>query len=210
MRRLTIFAVSLLLAATVWGGDYTKSFTIAQPGEGITEVVIEASVGTVEVAGADVAEISGDVELELDRDEWTARRAERVLGGADLDKEVKGGTLLLRLDRTDDEEQSENWTVRVPRSLAVRIKSGVGDIRVLDVGGDITIKAGVGDIRIEGEYASFGSVGATCGVGDISLRTPEGRDSGEGFISRRLSAKGPGKATIEIEAGVGDVELRLR
>ena len=210
MRRLAILACSLLFASATGAGERSKAFTLALPGEGITEVVIEAAVATIDVTGADVTEISGDVELTLDRDEWSSRRAEKLLAEATLEKDVRSGALHLRLERPDNDEQSEEWTLRVPRSVAVTIKSGVGDIRVLDVTGDIEIDAGVGDIRIEGDWAAFGPVGATCGVGDITLRSPEGRDSGEGFISRRLSVRGPGKATIEVEAGVGDIEMRLR
>ncbi len=49
-----------------------------------------------------------------------------------------------------------------------------------------------------------------CGVGDVSLRTPDGREQGDGFIGHTLNAKGPGKASIHASAGVGDVKIHLR
>ena len=82
MRRLAILACSLLFASATGAGERSKAFTLALPGEGITEVVIEAAVATIDVTGADVTEISGDVELTLDRDEWSSRRAEKLLAAA--------------------------------------------------------------------------------------------------------------------------------
>jgi len=81
---------------------------------------------------------------------------------------------------------------------------------VLDVAGDVTVEVGVGDVRVEGAQASFGRVHASSGVGDATLRTPQGRESGDGFIGHSISSHGPGQSEIRISAGVGDTEIRLR
>lgn len=213
MRRLLVALVAPLAAAAAAGGT-VKSLTLTRPATGLATVVVKAGVGEVEVMGDSGQEISIQVELRAKDGGFIfgSHQSERDLDTVHLEPRVTDGELTLQLapDERDSRHWSESWTVRIPAALATSVKLGVGDVRVLDLTGDVTVDAGVGDVRVEGEFSSAGDIHVTCGVGDASLRTPNGHSEGKGFLGHDLSAHGPGKASIRARAGVGDVTIRLR
>jgi hypothetical protein len=55
-----------------------------------------------------------------------------------------------------------------------------------------------------------GDVELTVGVGDVRLRNRYDRWDGSGFISRALRwHEGEGEAKVEVDLGVGDVDVAL-
>jgi hypothetical protein len=208
--------LALALAAITWTAATTaqgsRTLDLARDAKGITEVVIHAGVGDVEVISDPGSQIIARVELRPKHFGIFSRHSDPEIERLALEPEVSNGTLTLRLkpETHGDRGFAESWTVRLPASLAATVKLGVGDVKVLDLTSDVEVQLGVGDVTIEGQFASFGRVHANCGVGDVSMRTPDGREEGEGFIAHTLNAKGPGKASIRASAGVGDVKIRLR
>ena len=212
MRRLACFLATLLVGAVAAGGNL-RTLEHSQPAGELTGVTITAGVGEVEIVGDKGNTVRARVEVKKKHMGWFgSKSSDDEIESLAIEPSVSGGRLTLRLkpDRHDDHDFVEYWTVYVPAAFAAEIKLGVGDATVLDVAGDVKAELGVGDVKVEGLHASFGSVRASCGVGDASLRTPAGREEGEGFIAHNLSAKGPGKAEIRAEVGVGDVTIRLR
>jgi len=212
MRR-TALALAAFFAATAATGETLKTLNMSRPAEGLTSIEIRAGVGDVQVEGNTSGEVIVQVEVRSKTGLFSSdHRSRREAEALQLETRDAGGALALSLgpEHHGDTHWSERWTVRVPAAFAASVKLGVGEIQVLDLGGGVKAEIGVGDVRIEGTYESFGDIHASCGVGDVSLRTPSGRNRGEGFIAHSLSADGPGKAAIRAEAGVGDVKIHLR
>jgi hypothetical protein len=212
VRRLTFFLAVLLFAA-VAAGESLRTLEYSRPAGDLTGVVITAGVGGVEIVADNGTEIRARVEITKKRTGlFGSGPSESEIKALAIDSSVSAGNLALRIKPNTNGERdfSERWTVYVPTAFTARIKLGVGDAEVLDVAGDLRAEIGVGNVKVEGLNASFGRVRATCGVGDATLRTPAGRQEGEGFIAHTLSATGPGSAEIHAEVGVGDVTIRLR
>ncbi len=212
MRRL-VLALAAWLAATLAAGETFKTLTMSRAAEGLASGTVKAGVGDIRIEGDAGNEVVVQVEIKskahfLGSDHAVRREAEAT----QLDARVSGGELTLSLtpEQHGDPHWTERWIVRVPAAFAASAKLGVGDVRLLDLAGDVRADLGVGDIRIEGNYQSFGDVRAECGVGDAVLRTPSGREQGTGFIGHTLSGRGPGNASIRAQAGVGDVKIFLR
>ncbi|MEP0773400.1 MAG: hypothetical protein HRF46_03430, partial [Acidobacteriota bacterium] len=74
----------------------------------------------------------------------------------------------------------------------------------------LNVDVGVGDIEVTGEWTAFGSLRADSGVGEVTLRSPDGRQRGKGFVGRELASTGPGAARLRLDVGVGDVTIVLR
>jgi hypothetical protein len=212
MRRFALIATALLLAVPAWADDLERTFDLDRPASGITRIVLEVGVGDVEIVGDESDRITAHVEVSASKGWRGSARARRELEAMQLEAEVKGEALHLRMSEhgEGDRHFGENWTLHVPAGTALELELGVGDLRVLDLAGTIEIEVGVGDVRVEGEHAAFGEIEGQCGVGDVSLRTPKGRTEGSGFIAHTLEARGPGKSAIDVEVGVGDVDIRLR
>jgi hypothetical protein len=211
MRRHLILAFVVLAASAAVAGAEHVRLDYSRPAEGINKVVLEAGVGDVEILGDGGTTITARVDVTPKTGHFWSHHDED-LTGLQVETEVHQGTLFLRVgrDRHEDHSWGEDWTVHLPQRMAVKVELGVGDTKVLDVAGDIAVEVGVGDVSVEGQYASFGDVHASSGVGDASLRTPQAREDGEGFIGHSLRSHGPGVSEIHISAGVGDTEIRLR
>ena len=213
MRRLVLALLALLAAAAAASGETLRSLSYTRPGAGLSAITVKGGIGEVEILAAAGNEVVGSVDLTrkgggLFGDRQSARDADAI----EIEPRVAGGELTLRLkpEHRGDAHLSERWTVRVPAALAATVHLGVGDVSVLDVTGDVRVEVGVGDVRIEGPFNSFGEIRAASGVGDATLRTPQGRTEGTGFIGHTLSGHGPGASTVHADAGVGDVTIRLR
>ena len=210
--RHIVLALAAITCAAAATAEVSRTLDYTQDAKGITEVVIHAGVGEIEVVSDSGSQITARVEIKAKHFGFFSRHSDPEIEKLKIEAEISSGRLTLQLkpETHDDRGFSESWTVRFPASLAATLKLGVGDVKVLDLASDVEVELGVGDVSVEGQYASFGSVHANCGVGDVTMRTPDGRDEGEGFIAHTLSAKGPGKASIRASAGVGDVKIRLR
>lgn len=211
MRQHLIFATTVLAIAPSLATAEHLMLDYSRPVAGITRVVLDAGVGEVEVIGDSSTTITASVDVSQKGSRFWSRRDES-LAGLEIQPELDGATLRLRLGKgaRGDHSWGEEWTVHLPRELAVEVELGVGEVRVLDVAGDITVEVGVGDVSVEGEDAKFGRVRASSGVGDASLRTPREHEDGEGFIGHSLQSRGSGQSEISVSAGVGDTRIRLR
>ncbi|NWG00918.1 MAG: hypothetical protein HXY19_08245 [Thermoanaerobaculaceae bacterium] len=204
--------IGAAMAGVVLAEEPARVLTLERPSAGIAAVAIEAGVGEVEVLASQEPVLSVRIEVSADPSLLrSSRRLREELEQAELVAEERGGTLhLLVRPKQRNRGWGEQWLVRLPATMARTVELGVGDVRILDVAADVTVEVGVGNVRIEGPEEAFGPVSASCGVGDVSLRTPAGRERGSGFIGHELTWRGPGTASIEAEAGVGDVVIRLR
>ena len=209
MRGIVIAAIAVSCAVPALAAEQRRVFTVDQPADGITRLVIDSGVGDIDVVGSDVTTITGSVEVSGKK---SSLRKRNLLEKLELDVRRAGSTLYLEVkgDEDDHHDWGEEWVLSVPEALALSIDLGVGDVEARDLSGGVEVDLGVGEVTVEGEHAAFGRIHADCGVGDVELRTPEGRQRGEGFIGHELRANGPGKASIDIDIGVGEATIRLR
>ncbi|MDN5864142.1 MAG: hypothetical protein L0I62_02845 [Gammaproteobacteria bacterium] len=134
--------------------------------------------------------------------------------------------------KTDGSNQGwkANWTIVVPARLSVVLKLGVGDLEIRGIAGGLSVKIGVGDIDarlprgpvtaeigvgdIDAAIAAsdYGNVQLTAGVGDITFQV-EGQEVRRGyehhFTASQQSLTGSGTTDYKVEAGVGDIDLKL-
>jgi len=209
--RPSILLVGTLLASAAHAGEAARTLELQRPVEGVATVHIQAGVGEVEILASTQPVISVRVEISADSSSRRSRRQAEELDAAQLAVEERGDTLELQVrHQRRTKEWHESWFVLLPEHLARTIKLGVGDVRILDASGNVSVEVGVGEVRIEGNWAAYGRIAGNSGVGDVVLRSPAGRQRGTGFVGHQLRAEGPGAATIEVNTGVGDIDIRLR
>lgn len=225
-----ILVLIALLSATAADAVDTRTLTLEYPAGGLSFVHIDTSVGDVEVRGAQVNTVWVQVTVRPPK-RWlgSARRAERLMESAEIIPELAGSTLRLRLHPTPRQEAWEaSWSVVLPVATGLRLNAGVGnvrvsslsgdvdvdlgvgDVQVLDVAGDVRADVGVGEVEVSAQRAAFGSVRAGSGVGGATLRTPDGRVTGKGFVAQQVTYDGPGTARLVVNTGVGEIVIVLR
>lgn len=172
----------------------------------------QGSVGEVEVVGGDGDMLRATVELLCNRegDEACRRAAEEV----DLRVRRRGDRVQLKIEdwpKLHNKRMSLRARLEVPRRLAVEVDMGVGEVTVRGTASHVEVDLGVGEIVIEVPEAAVRSIELDVGVGEAVLRTGERTIDGSGFVGSHLSWRdGPGRARIEADSGVGEIEVRLR
>lgn len=234
MRKVRNICLSLIIAGLfvvpqLEGADRVieESFDAA----GLKTLSLEVGVGDVNIL-QDPAEtkISLTIKLHPRRGGLfsSLREGEKQVQEAEL-KERRGDK---RLELSvsagkGDHRFEENWELRIPAGLGLDIEVGVGDLSLeklsadadIEIGvgdadivyesGNLDLEIGVGDAEISAPRERIRTVSAESGVGDVQLLDGKREVEGEGMVGHSLDWTGEGSATLEVESGVGDIEIRL-
>lgn len=223
----------ILLTATPWALADTSKLSGQQAADGLNRLDLSVDVGSAKVQGADTDTISWTVELEPQDDWFSSEKS--ILGklkDAKVQADIDDGELSLEMDypgALDGDDVEATWVVTVPRAFAVSVDLGVGDMKITAVsggvegnagvggieinvpGGAITAEVGVGDVDVTTATTSLGGISLEAGVGDASadIRGVQHEGQQEYGPSSELKISGDGSDNIELEAGVGDLDLTV-
>jgi len=216
----------LVLMVTVGFGDQTdKSMTL--PAEGLGSLRIDSGAGWLKVTGVpglDRIEVLAEIEARgVDSDEMedfikdhVELTLEKRGGRGVLNSHIEGGWRLF-----GSGDSRINLTVRIPKSMALEIEDGSGEMTILDIDADVEIEDGSGAIRVE---RINGNVEIDDNSGDLDVRDVSGDvsiDDGSGGIdvgkvggsvtvddgSGGISIDGVGKDVIIKDSGSGGVRI---
>lgn len=190
--------------------DVVRRFVKQFPANGVERVLVDVPVGQVIVEGSNDRQVDLEVRLECDD-----------RGGAceDLAKRVRvvyssdEGDLTLRLKewpKSRNKGLEAHVRVRVPRDLQLRADLGVGELRIESLESDVDADLGVGELSITMPAAAVGSVSADTGIGEANLTAGGRHYESAGLVAREIRwNKGTGKARVEADCGVGEIDIRL-
>lgn len=207
MRQLTLIsALVMALSATTAVADDVKVLEKTIDAKHFTRLVLDVPVGEINVKVAEGTEISLVVEVEADKN-WLGRSSD--ISDASINLREKGSTLRLKVDLEDDDNVKQSWTVKMPAEMAAAFNLGVGSVDLKDLTSDIKVDVGVGDIDIKVDTSLYASIKLDAGVGDTSIKGGKGRYQQERvLITSSSELDGSGKAELEANVGVGDIEVR--
>jgi hypothetical protein len=203
---LSVLAAGLADAAVFQSDTHTFKITKAH------KVHVEFPVGELRVIPTDDSHVEFDIKVrcrgraEADCEEHASRLV--------LDSHDSGGTLSLELKNYPKWHHSNGFTVigelRMPRSQALRVEMGVGQLDISGLQGDLEVDLGVGEADIRTTRASAAKVSVEAGIGDATIRGAGGDLESSRFLGARASwSGGSGKADVRLHVGVGDATVRL-
>ncbi|WP_299013237.1 hypothetical protein [uncultured Photobacterium sp.] len=170
----------------------------------LSQLALDVPVGKIEVRVVNGDAVTYKVKIEDDSSSWS-------LFSVDLDtikvsEDVTEQTASLKIDEDD---VSQKWTLIVPPELALSFRVGVGNLNVDSFSQSLFADIGVGSAWISVDSTDYRSVLAEVGVGEIQM---SGFEPGElhkerAVVSEELRYSGTGAHTIDINIGVGDVNL---
>ncbi|PCI76357.1 MAG: hypothetical protein COB20_10840 [SAR86 cluster bacterium] len=199
-------AVSLLFGTSLSAESYKKiSRTIDVAAHG--SVQIEASVAEMEIEFYDGDEIELEIELESNGHWFAWRRGD--VDHVELEVRTTENKLFLGIV---EQKVEQHWRVKMPSKLAIGIDVGVGDIELEGLSNNLAMELGVGSVRVEIDDTDYAVIHASVGVGDTAIKGFSGEhvDNERTFMSSDSYYYGDGELEIDIEVGVGDVEVRSR
>ena len=179
---------------------------------GVASLRLVLPVGEVEVRGDGGAELRAEFTIHCRRYDSCAGKIENV----HLDSTRHGDRLIFTVRGYPKLLNSDNMqldgVVHVPAGLPLDIDMKVGELRVNDVGSDVRVDMGVGEVRVNVPADGVGRVHLDSGVGDATLRSPNGRLQARRsmLIGARLDwREGRGEALVDVDLGVGEVTVDL-
>lgn len=210
----TIFALATILAliTTVSGSaDVVRSFDESVSVDGKEQVRIDLPVGKLIIQGTSGSTAHFKIEVDCKR---RSSRCERDAAALELELDDRSDRIRLQI------KEWPTWSTgglsivivaSLPSHLAVSADVGVGDVQIDDLASDLSLDVGVGDVRINGASSAVRSVQVDSGIGKASIRI-----AGETFSERSFFlgnetrwTEGSGEARIEVDMGVGAIEVDL-
>ncbi|MBE1301695.1 MAG: hypothetical protein GJ680_17545 [Alteromonadaceae bacterium] len=164
---------------------------------------IDVPVGSVEIETHDSDQVVIDIVVKEKNDGW--------FGGddiedAELEKDISGKKVRLEVDV--DESQQE-WRVKLPKSANIRVELGVGQVELENVERDVMVDVGVGEVDVELTDDNYRKISLESGVGGADLSGFKQVDRERAMVSESLYWRGEGEYLIDIEVGVGDIDVNL-
>ncbi|HET9766320.1 MAG TPA: hypothetical protein VFS60_05710 [Thermoanaerobaculia bacterium] len=208
---LAAVAVPAFAERKVVVGAESKNF----PLEGARRLKLDVAVGDVRVEAGGGDRIEAKLEL---RCSTTSRRCRERAAELHLTPTRSGDDLSLRLHGYDREERhgmhhpEVDLRLVVPASLALFVDMGVGELEVDGVEGDVTVDLGVGEASVRVPEGAVRSVALDVGVGEAQLspRQDESHHSGFLFLGNEVDWRdGVGASRIVVDIGVGEAQVRL-
>lgn len=175
-----------------------------------TQLDVSLVIGDAVVEATDGDRIEATMELTCADDADLAdcrQRAERLL----LETRRRGSRLIVKLRRTPRgylHGIDARLVVRAPRRLHLEVDTRSGDVEVRGMAGDLEIDAISGDVSVVYQRSVAGSVKLDTGIGSADLWLGSERIKGSGW-PRKVRWQGSGYGQINIDAGHGDIDVRL-
>ena len=100
----------------------------------------------------------------------------------------------------------------MPAKLAVAMDVSAGEIELEGLSNNLTMEVGVGSIHVEINDTDYARIHASVGVGETTIKgfSDQQVDNERSFTSSDSYYYGESELEIDIEAGVGEVEVRSR
>ena len=234
MKALFLFALAAL-PLPVLAADDARDFSLDVPAADVEQLELEANVGEVDVVAADIDRVEVRVRLEPDDDGWfgSSKDLAQRLEDAELEHDVSGGILRLRLDYDDsgrgDNELEEHWEIRVPVRFETVAELNVGSMRIegtkggveaevnvgqleIDVlGGDIDAEVNVGELAITSATESPGEFDLETNIGEATLRVDgERTGSRDGWLGNSVRHDADGDDDVFARMNVGEIRVEIR
>ena len=229
-RNLILVLIAGLGMATTLAASEVRTLSAEVESASLKAVELEAGVGDIDITVGSGPMIIATVELRPRRGGLfsSLKAAEKQVQEATFEPLARHGILRMEISGVEgDRRFDEEWSLTLPRHLALSVELGVGDIEISNIaagldlevgvgditvevnGGPIEVEVGVGDITVRGPSAAYRSVEVAAGVGDVRIIADGHKIIGEGFIAHSAEWQGAGDSSIEAEAGVGDIRVVL-
>ena len=208
----SIAAIAILgFMVSAYGDTTVRTIQKDLPAEESEWLFIDLPIGELEVRGIDSDEIRLSLKIRCeDRGSSKCRRAAEDI---ELDVDRHSDGIEIGLDKWPkfrNKGMSLDGYLELPRELVLEVDIGVGEVNVSGMEDDVEIDLGVGEASIEMDESGVRSVSLDAGVGEATLRVGGRTIEGSGFIGHGLDWRdGPGRAHIEVDCGVGSVEVYL-
>jgi hypothetical protein len=212
MKKTTlILAAALLWVVPAGAEEVVRSFRQQVPVGSADKIHLDFPVGELQVDGWDDPRVDLDVKIVCQN---PSSRCEDAAKELRLVYNSSGDTLEVKVKDWPHFGATKGLHVRgaihVPRRLALSTDLGVGEIHIQGTANDLTVDLGVGEVHVTLPKEAFHTARIDTGIGEASLVAGGRRYSSEGLITRTIHwDKGPGRADVKVDCGVGEIHVKM-
>ncbi len=211
MKTLVLASVLALSAALPARAENLGTLEASWPAGGIQRVKVEFPVGDLDVIATDAPTVRALMTVRCrGGGRGCVQRSKRLR----LVSNQRGGTRFVKVEgfpKFSNLGIQVSLRVEVPRSRAVDLEMGVGDLNVDGIEGDVSAELGVGDVEVSMRERDVNSVRLAVGIGDASLDRAAHRQQVSGFLGKKVHwSEGSGRSHVSVDLGIGDISMRLR
>ncbi|HEX7184889.1 MAG TPA: hypothetical protein VF756_23890 [Thermoanaerobaculia bacterium] len=212
MKKLvSTLAVALLWTIPASADETVRHLSKQIPTADVERVSLDFPVGQLLVDGWDSQQVDLDVRLECERDTRSCREAAQKVR---LVYSTDDGQLHVEMKdwpKMGGKGLEAHIQIKVPRRLALNADLGVGEMRIAGIEGHLNADLGVGELSVTMPESAVASVNADTGVGEANLTVNGKHYESSGFIAKEIRWKdGNGNARVQVDCGVGEIDVRLQ
>jgi hypothetical protein len=213
MRKTAWFLAAAVLCALPAYADrdeVVRRFVKQLPVTDVDQILIDVPVGEVVIEASDDQQVHFEVSLECDE---RGGACEKISQRVKVSYVRDEGDLTLKVKewpKTRNDGLEAHVRVQMPRDLPLKAHLDIGELRIDSLAGNVDADLGVGELSITLPAAAVGSVNADTGIGEANLVAAGRRYESAGLMAREIRwSKGTGKARVEADCGVGEINIRL-
>lgn len=203
--KFIVFILAALFSSALFADTFKRISHVVDAAD-LEKLHLDISVGELDIETYDGEEIQLEVDIESQRSWFSFRRRDVE----DIELEIDGSRSHVYLGITEQDIET-HWRIVPPAKLELEVDMGVGDVQIADFTNSLNMELGVGSVQVVVLADDYDVIHANSGVGDSRISGFEGGvDNERNFISADSYYYGGGEKIMEIELGVGDVEIRRR
>lgn len=200
----TITGLTLLTASAAAFAGNDKILTKEIALDNISELVLDAHVGTVKLSASNDNQIHIYVKVS-EKDGWSLFKSNPE--DAKLKIDNNGQRIKVSLN---DDEFGEEWKIEIPQLDKIDADLGVGEMTIKGLSTNLSVDVGVGEVSIYSFAEAYASAKAESGVGAAAVHSDSGQVSqNRSMVSESVNWIGKGQYAINVEVGVGDASIKL-
>lgn len=200
LKAAIVTAVTLGASLTYANQEFEFSSTFDLTTVDVQELQLQVDVGKLDFSISEDNSLS--INALIDGDDCTGDTE----NDPKVEAKLRGDVLELSVDHQDC---VADFTIVAPRSLKTKVEMGVGELKAT-AGDHFRGTVGVGEVTVRVDSANFSRIDADVGVGEVDLNLDDGRvtESERWFVNESITWRGEGSARLEVELGVGEINIR--
>lgn len=123
----------------------------------------------------------------------------------ELSKRIEDKHVYLQIDK---EDSTQEWVISIPVNANLDLDMGVGEAHIENVQASLNIDVGVGEVELKLSDDNYALIDLDAGVGEVNLRGFDSVNHKKHMVSESLKWHGKGEHEIEVDVGVGEVDIR--
>jgi hypothetical protein len=206
-----VLAASLCaIAAPVHAKTILESTEKTYPGAALQALHVNFTVGKLRVEGTDAKDVT--VRL-LVHCKGGRSKCDELTRDVTLDAHTRGDRLDLDIEGHSLFDSDDYWiegVIELPRRMRLDIEMPVGEVEIDGMANDVDLRLKVGEVMLGMSEDAVSRIEAGVTIGEASLDKSDGRQQVEGLFTSKLRwNEGKGRARVNVELGVGELNMRL-